>query len=122
MGRVLIHLYMAQFINRLMEAVPLGAAGEAGTALPGDTRSLQRHLCVTQLGRCLGLQHALSPDRKLALIHELKQHYRHGLQFGKLLLKSELFILSMGLDSDSIFCYNEFDVLPQSCSNAQNYE
>ncbi|KAF5906862.1 N-alpha-acetyltransferase 25, NatB auxiliary subunit, partial [Clarias magur] len=79
-----------QFINRLMEAVPLGAAGEAGTALPGDTRLLQRHLCVTQLSRCLGLQHALSPDRKLALIHELKQHYRHGLQFGKSCLKTEL--------------------------------
>lgn len=77
---------MAQFINRLTEVVPLGAVGEAGTALPGDTRSLQRHLCVTQLSRCLGLQHALSPDGKMALINELKHHYHHGLQFGKLLL------------------------------------
>lgn len=77
---------MAQFINRLTEVVPLGAAGEVGTALPGDTRSLQRHLCVTQLARCLGLQHALSPDGKMALISELKHHYHHGLQFGKHLL------------------------------------
>ncbi|XP_060764677.1 N-alpha-acetyltransferase 25, NatB auxiliary subunit isoform X3 [Neoarius graeffei] len=79
-----------QFINRLTEAVPLGAANEAGMALPGDTRSLQRHLCVTQLGRCLGLQHTLGPDGKLALIQELKHHYRHGLQFGKSCLKTEL--------------------------------
>lgn len=96
MGRVLIGLCVAQFINRLTEAVPLGAEGEAGMALPGDTRALQRHLCVTQLSRCLGLQHALSPDGKLALIRELKCHYHHGLQFGKLLLESELFISSMG--------------------------
>lgn len=87
MGCVLIVLCMAQFINRLMEAVPLGTVGEAGMALPGDTRSLQRHLCVMQLSRCLGLQHALSPDGKLALISELKHHYHHGLQFGKTLLK-----------------------------------
>lgn len=86
-----------------MEAVPLGAANEAGMALPGDTRSLQRHLCVTQLGRCLGLQHALGPDGKLALIQELKHHYRHGLQFGKLLLKNGLFIPSM----NKVQCHDE---------------
>ncbi|KAL6472506.1 hypothetical protein MHYP_G00186940 [Metynnis hypsauchen] len=79
-----------QFINRLTEAVPLGEAGEDDVALPGDTRTLQRHLCVAQLGRCLGLQHALDTDGKLALIRELKIHYRHGLQFGKNCLKTEL--------------------------------
>lgn len=66
-----------------MEAVPLAAPGEDGVALPGDTRALQRHLCVTQLSRCLGLQHALSTEGKLGLIKELKVHYHHGLQFGK---------------------------------------
>uniref|UniRef100_A0A672SKL3 N-alpha-acetyltransferase 25, NatB auxiliary subunit n=1 Tax=Sinocyclocheilus grahami TaxID=75366 RepID=A0A672SKL3_SINGR len=71
-----------QFINRVMEAVPLGAPGEDGVALPGDTRALQRHLCVTQLSRSLGQQHALNTEGKLGLIKELKAHYRHGLQFG----------------------------------------
>uniref|UniRef100_A0A8C1BQ61 N-alpha-acetyltransferase 25, NatB auxiliary subunit n=1 Tax=Cyprinus carpio carpio TaxID=630221 RepID=A0A8C1BQ61_CYPCA len=72
-----------QFINRLMEAVPLCAPGEDGVALPGDTRALQRHLCVTQLSRSLGQQHALNTEGKLGLIKELKAHYQHGLQFGK---------------------------------------
>uniref|UniRef100_A0A8C2HP78 N(alpha)-acetyltransferase 25, NatB auxiliary subunit n=1 Tax=Cyprinus carpio TaxID=7962 RepID=A0A8C2HP78_CYPCA len=71
------------FINRLMEAVPLCAPGEDGVALPGDTRALQRHLCVTQLSRSLGQQHALNTEGKLGLIKELKAHYQHGLQFGK---------------------------------------
>uniref|UniRef100_A0A671NDW4 N-alpha-acetyltransferase 25, NatB auxiliary subunit-like n=1 Tax=Sinocyclocheilus anshuiensis TaxID=1608454 RepID=A0A671NDW4_9TELE len=75
-----------QFINRLMEAVPLGAPGEDGVAFPGDTRALQRHLCVTQLSRSLGQQHALNTQGKLGLIKELKAHYRHGLQFGKYVL------------------------------------
>uniref|UniRef100_A0A672SKP4 N-alpha-acetyltransferase 25, NatB auxiliary subunit n=1 Tax=Sinocyclocheilus grahami TaxID=75366 RepID=A0A672SKP4_SINGR len=79
-----------QFINRVMEAVPLGAPGEDGVALPGDTRALQRHLCVTQLSRSLGQQHALNTEGKLGLIKELKAHYRHGLQFGKSCLKTEL--------------------------------
>ncbi|XP_036383509.1 N-alpha-acetyltransferase 25, NatB auxiliary subunit-like [Megalops cyprinoides] len=81
-----------QFINRLMETVPLQAPGEegAGLALPEDTRALQRHLCVLQLSRALGLQHALDPAGKLALIQELKARYRHGLQFGKACLKTEL--------------------------------
>ncbi|RXN26394.1 N-alpha-acetyltransferase auxiliary subunit-like isoform X2 [Labeo rohita] len=79
-----------QFINRLMEVVPLGAPGEDGVALPGDTRALQRHMCVTQLSRSLGQQHALNTEGKLGLIKELKAHYRHGLQFGKSCLKTEL--------------------------------
>ncbi|KAK2823304.1 hypothetical protein Q7C36_019904 [Tachysurus vachellii] len=87
---LLVRDQRVQFINRLTETVPLRAPDDAGTVLPGDTRSLQRHLCVTQLSRCLGLQHALGPEGKLALICELKHHYRHGLQFGKSCLKTEL--------------------------------
>ncbi|XP_059400362.1 N-alpha-acetyltransferase 25, NatB auxiliary subunit isoform X3 [Carassius carassius] len=79
-----------QFINRLMEAVPLCAPGEDGVALPGDTRALQRHLCVTQLSRSLGQQHALNTEGKLSLIKQLKAHYQHGLQFGTSCLKTEL--------------------------------
>ncbi|KAI2660234.1 N-alpha-acetyltransferase 25, NatB auxiliary subunit [Labeo rohita] len=73
-----------------VQVVPLGAPGEDGVALPGDTRALQRHMCVTQLSRSLGQQHALNTEGKLGLIKELKAHYRHGLQFGKSCLKTEL--------------------------------
>ncbi|XP_012685727.2 N-alpha-acetyltransferase 25, NatB auxiliary subunit [Clupea harengus] len=81
-----------QFANRLMEGVPLGSGeeGGVGAGLPGDTRALQRHLCVTQLSRALGLHHALDTDSKLQLIVQLKAHYQHGLQFGKSCLKTEL--------------------------------
>ncbi|KAJ8286216.1 hypothetical protein GJAV_G00035910 [Gymnothorax javanicus] len=81
-----------QFINRLMETVTLSPAGDdsVGVAVPGDGRVLQTHLCVTQLSRALGLQHGLEPSGKQALIQELKTRYRHGLQFGKACLKTEL--------------------------------
>uniref|UniRef100_A0AAQ6A1W2 N-alpha-acetyltransferase 25, NatB auxiliary subunit n=1 Tax=Amphiprion ocellaris TaxID=80972 RepID=A0AAQ6A1W2_AMPOC len=71
-----------QFINHLSEAVPLGEQGEEGFAFPEDTKALQRHLCVCQLSRALGLHHSLDIDGKLRLITELKAHYRHGLKFG----------------------------------------
>uniref|UniRef100_A0A4W6DFL4 N-alpha-acetyltransferase 25, NatB auxiliary subunit n=1 Tax=Lates calcarifer TaxID=8187 RepID=A0A4W6DFL4_LATCA len=86
---VLQSLYMT-FINRLSEAVPLGEQGEEGFAFPDDTKALQRHLCVCQLSRALGLHHSLDVDGKLRLIAELKAHYRHGLKFGKNALKTEL--------------------------------
>ncbi|XP_011603060.1 N-alpha-acetyltransferase 25, NatB auxiliary subunit isoform X1 [Takifugu rubripes] len=79
-----------QFINRLSEAVPLGEQGEEGFAFPEDTGALQRHLCVCQLSRALGLHHALNPEGKLRLIAELRAHYRHGLKFGSNALKTEL--------------------------------
>uniref|UniRef100_A0A673CPJ8 N-alpha-acetyltransferase 25, NatB auxiliary subunit n=1 Tax=Sphaeramia orbicularis TaxID=375764 RepID=A0A673CPJ8_9TELE len=72
-----------QFINRLSEAVPLGEQGEEGFAFPDDTKALQRHLCVCQLSRALGLHHCLDVDGKLRLITELKAHYHHGLKFGE---------------------------------------
>uniref|UniRef100_A0A8C1BMZ0 N-alpha-acetyltransferase 25, NatB auxiliary subunit n=1 Tax=Cyprinus carpio carpio TaxID=630221 RepID=A0A8C1BMZ0_CYPCA len=91
-----------QFINRLMEAVPLCAPGEDGVALPGDTRALQRHLCVTQLSRSLGQQHALNTEGKLGLIKELKAHYQHGLQFGdQNMLWQCLGLLEEGLSNSS---------------------
>uniref|UniRef100_A0AAY5KAD4 N-alpha-acetyltransferase 25, NatB auxiliary subunit n=1 Tax=Esox lucius TaxID=8010 RepID=A0AAY5KAD4_ESOLU len=70
-----------QFRNRLEELVPLGEAGEDGFRFPGDTKALQRHLCVCQLSRALGLQHALDTEGKLSLIAQLKAHYHHGLRF-----------------------------------------
>ncbi|XP_038129023.1 N-alpha-acetyltransferase 25, NatB auxiliary subunit [Cyprinodon tularosa] len=79
-----------QFINRLSEAVPLGEQGEDGFTFPEDTKSLQRHLCVCQLTRALGLHHSLDVPGKLRLIAELKAHYRHGLKFGSGALKTEL--------------------------------
>uniref|UniRef100_A0A7N6ASF8 N-alpha-acetyltransferase 25, NatB auxiliary subunit n=1 Tax=Anabas testudineus TaxID=64144 RepID=A0A7N6ASF8_ANATE len=71
-----------QFINRLSEAAPLGERGEEGFAFPEDTKALQRHLCMCQLSRALGLHHSLDVDGKLLLITELKAHYHHGLKFG----------------------------------------
>uniref|UniRef100_A0AAX7UVC8 N-alpha-acetyltransferase 25, NatB auxiliary subunit n=1 Tax=Astatotilapia calliptera TaxID=8154 RepID=A0AAX7UVC8_ASTCA len=71
-----------QFINHLSEAVPLGNQEEEGFAFPEDTKALQRHLCVCQLSRALGLHHSLDVDGKLHLITELKAHYHHGLKFG----------------------------------------
>lgn len=62
--------------------VPLGEQGEDGFAFPEDTKSLQRHLCVCQLSRALGLHHSLDVSGKLRLIAELKAHYHHGLKFG----------------------------------------
>ncbi|XP_071030325.1 N-alpha-acetyltransferase 25, NatB auxiliary subunit-like [Oncorhynchus clarkii lewisi] len=79
-----------QFRNRLGELVPLGEVGEDGFGFPGDTKALQRHLCVCQLSRVLGLQHTLDTEGKLCLITELKAHYHYGLQFGKSCLKTEL--------------------------------
>ncbi|KAF4108499.1 hypothetical protein G5714_011258 [Onychostoma macrolepis] len=45
---------------------------------------------LMELSRSLGQQHALNTEGKLGLIRELKAHYRHGLQFGKSCLKTEL--------------------------------
>uniref|UniRef100_A0A8C5E2G7 N-alpha-acetyltransferase 25, NatB auxiliary subunit n=1 Tax=Gouania willdenowi TaxID=441366 RepID=A0A8C5E2G7_GOUWI len=92
--KLYLHLLPAeqhhQLINRLSESVPLGEATNGGFSFPDDTDALQRHLCVHQLSRALGLQHALSTDQKLRLIEELKAHYRHGLKFGENALKTEL--------------------------------
>ncbi|XP_061658118.1 N-alpha-acetyltransferase 25, NatB auxiliary subunit [Syngnathoides biaculeatus] len=85
---IYLHLLAAdqhvQLVNRLSEAAP------AGPAFPDDTKALQRHLCVRQLSRALGLHHALDAAAKLRLIAELKAHYRHGLKFGTNALKTEL--------------------------------
>ncbi|KAF7648446.1 hypothetical protein LDENG_00156870 [Lucifuga dentata] len=79
-----------QLVKRLSEAAPLGPQGDEGFAFPEDIKQLQRHLCVCQLSRALGLHHDLDVDGKLRLITELKAHYRHGLKFGKNALKTEL--------------------------------
>uniref|UniRef100_A0A8C8LW08 N-alpha-acetyltransferase 25, NatB auxiliary subunit n=1 Tax=Oncorhynchus tshawytscha TaxID=74940 RepID=A0A8C8LW08_ONCTS len=85
--KIYLHLLPPEQRSQL---VPLGEAGEDGFGFPGDTKALQRHLCVCQLSRALGLQHALDTEGKLRLITELKAHYHHGLQFGKSCLKTEL--------------------------------
>lgn len=66
----------------MSEVVPLGEQGEEGFVFPDDTKSLQRHLCVCQLSRALGLHHSFAVSEKLHLITELKAHYHHGLKFG----------------------------------------
>ncbi|KAF0046069.1 hypothetical protein F2P81_002598 [Scophthalmus maximus] len=92
--KIYLHLLPAeqhvQFINRLSKAVPLREQGEEGFSFPEDTKALQRHLCLCQLSRALGLNHSLDVDGKLRLITELKAHYRYGLKFGKNAVKTEL--------------------------------
>ncbi|XP_072310388.1 N-alpha-acetyltransferase 25, NatB auxiliary subunit [Eucyclogobius newberryi] len=91
--RIYLHLLSpeqhVQFINCLSEAVPLAEPGE-GYAFPEDTKALQRHMCLCQLSRALGLHHSLDVDGKLKLISELKARYHHGLIFGENALKTEL--------------------------------
>ncbi|XP_037122001.1 N-alpha-acetyltransferase 25, NatB auxiliary subunit [Syngnathus acus] len=88
---VYLHLLAAeqheQLVERLRRAAP---TGPDGSDFPDDTEALQRHLCVCQLSRALGLHHALDAAAKLRLVAELKAHYRHGLKFGKNALKTEL--------------------------------
>ncbi|XP_068609025.1 N-alpha-acetyltransferase 25, NatB auxiliary subunit [Brachionichthys hirsutus] len=79
-----------QFINRVSETLPLAEQGDDGFALPEDTKALQRHLCVCQLSRALGLHRSLDVEGKLRLVAELKAHFRHGLKFGANALKTEL--------------------------------
>ncbi|XP_061783480.1 N-alpha-acetyltransferase 25, NatB auxiliary subunit [Nerophis lumbriciformis] len=87
---LLSHDQHVQFINRLSESAPVGQPGPEALSFPDDTKALQRHLCVCQLSRALGLHHALDTAGKLRLIAELKAHYRYGLKFGKDALKTEL--------------------------------
>nr|XP_006640345.2 PREDICTED: N-alpha-acetyltransferase 25, NatB auxiliary subunit isoform X1 [Lepisosteus oculatus] len=87
---LLIPAQHVQFINRLMETVPLSTPPEGSVALPADIKALQRHLCVLQLAHSLGLHHSLDMQHSIDLINELKTRYRHGLEFGKSCLKTEL--------------------------------
>uniref|UniRef100_A0A8U8B216 N-alpha-acetyltransferase 25, NatB auxiliary subunit n=1 Tax=Geospiza parvula TaxID=87175 RepID=A0A8U8B216_GEOPR len=79
-----------KFIRQLLDVIPLAAAAENEVALPGDIKALQQHLCVVQLSRLLGIYHAMEKKQKLAVVRELMLRYRHGLEFGKSCLKTEL--------------------------------
>ncbi|KAI1233090.1 hypothetical protein IHE44_0006285 [Lamprotornis superbus] len=79
-----------KFIRQLLDVIPLVAAAENEVALPGDIKALQQHLCVVQLSRLLGIYHAMEKKQKLAVVRELMLRYRHGLEFGKSCLKTEL--------------------------------
>ncbi|KAE8635295.1 hypothetical protein XENTR_v10002573 [Xenopus tropicalis] len=78
------------FINRLLGSLPLNRAAESEIALPEDTKALQRHLCVVQLMRLLGIYHKMDKLEKQDAVREMTERYRHGLQFGKSCLKTEL--------------------------------
>uniref|UniRef100_U3K2W8 N-alpha-acetyltransferase 25, NatB auxiliary subunit n=1 Tax=Ficedula albicollis TaxID=59894 RepID=U3K2W8_FICAL len=79
-----------KFIQQLLDIIPLVAAAEDEVALPGDIKALQQHLCVVQLSRLLGIYHTMDKKQKLAVVRELMLRYRHGLEFGKSCLKTEL--------------------------------
>uniref|UniRef100_A0A8C2S373 N-alpha-acetyltransferase 25, NatB auxiliary subunit n=1 Tax=Capra hircus TaxID=9925 RepID=A0A8C2S373_CAPHI len=71
-----------KFINQLLGVVPLSTPTEDKLALPADIRALQRHLCVVQLTRLLGLYHTMDKNQKLSVVRELMLRYQHGLEFG----------------------------------------
>ncbi|XP_064128292.1 N-alpha-acetyltransferase 25, NatB auxiliary subunit isoform X2 [Loxodonta africana] len=79
-----------KFINQLLGVVPLSTPTEDKLALPADIKALQRHLCVVQLTRLLGLYHTMDKSQKLNVVRELMLRYQHGLEFGKSCLKTEL--------------------------------
>uniref|UniRef100_A0A452TUU7 N-alpha-acetyltransferase 25, NatB auxiliary subunit n=1 Tax=Ursus maritimus TaxID=29073 RepID=A0A452TUU7_URSMA len=72
-----------KFINQLLGVVPLSTPTEDELALPADVRALQRHLCVVQLTRLLGLYHTMDKNQKLSVVRELMLRYQHGLEFGE---------------------------------------
>ncbi|MEE6503871.1 hypothetical protein FKM82_004997 [Ascaphus truei] len=78
------------FINRLLGSLPLSPPAEGDLALPADIKALQRHMCVIQLTRLLGLYHKMDKPQKQAAVQEITMRYRHGLEFGKSCLKTEL--------------------------------
>ncbi|OXB64168.1 hypothetical protein ASZ78_002098 [Callipepla squamata] len=79
-----------KFISQLLEVIPLSSTTESEIALPADIKALQQHLCVVQLSRLLGVYHAMDKKQKLTVVRELMLRYRHGLEFGKTCLKTEL--------------------------------
>ncbi|XP_038630065.1 N-alpha-acetyltransferase 25, NatB auxiliary subunit isoform X1 [Scyliorhinus canicula] len=85
-----LRLCYSEFINKLMEVVPLSVTTESDLALPGDVKAMQRHMFVIQFARLLGLHETLEQTRKLRLVEELMQRYKHALKFGKSCLKTEL--------------------------------
>ncbi|XP_053553147.1 N-alpha-acetyltransferase 25, NatB auxiliary subunit-like, partial [Bombina bombina] len=78
------------FINRLLGSLPLTPPEDSEFALPADIKALQRHLCVVQLTRLLGLYHKMDKSQKQSAVREMTMRYRHGLRFGKSCLKTEL--------------------------------
>ncbi|XP_053135416.1 N-alpha-acetyltransferase 25, NatB auxiliary subunit isoform X2 [Hemicordylus capensis] len=79
-----------KFINQLLGVIPLSAPTEGKLTLPANIKALQQHLCVMQLTRLLGLYHTMDKTQKLDAIRDLMLRYRHGLDFGKSCLKTEL--------------------------------
>ncbi|XP_053329156.1 N-alpha-acetyltransferase 25, NatB auxiliary subunit [Spea bombifrons] len=78
------------FINRLLGSLQLTTVAAGELALPEDIKALQRHLCVVQLTRLLGIYHKMDKAQKQEAIREMTARYRHGLVFGKSCLKTEL--------------------------------
>ncbi|XP_063820433.1 N-alpha-acetyltransferase 25, NatB auxiliary subunit isoform X1 [Pseudophryne corroboree] len=78
------------FINRLLGSLPLTPSAEGDLAFPEDIKAMQRHLCVVQLARLLGLHHKMDKAQKQDAVREMTVRYRHGLKFGRTCLKTEL--------------------------------
>jgi len=58
-----------------------------------QAKSVQRHLTLLQLSRCVGVHQDMLTSQRLELVDELCQHYDAGLQLGRLsLLQTHLVI------------------------------
>nr|DBA23203.1 TPA: hypothetical protein GDO54_014139 [Pyxicephalus adspersus] len=73
----------SSFINRLLGSLPLTPQAEGEFALPEDIKAMQRHLCVIQLSRLLGLHEKMDRAQKQEAVREIIFRYRHGLHFGE---------------------------------------
>ncbi|XP_072043976.1 N-alpha-acetyltransferase 25, NatB auxiliary subunit-like [Amphiura filiformis] len=80
----------SSFIQSLLDTVKLEKAEGAEIAFATEAKQMQRHICVVQMTRHLGLHSNLSAEETLALIKELVQRHQRGLSFGKELLKTDL--------------------------------
>uniref|UniRef100_A0A8C5PD91 N-alpha-acetyltransferase 25, NatB auxiliary subunit n=1 Tax=Leptobrachium leishanense TaxID=445787 RepID=A0A8C5PD91_9ANUR len=78
------------FVNRLLGSLPLPNPEDGGLAFPEDTKALQRHMCVVQLSRMLGIYHKMDKVQKQEAVQEMTLRYRHGLTFGLSCMKTEL--------------------------------
>ncbi|KAM5194655.1 N-alpha-acetyltransferase 25, NatB auxiliary subunit isoform 2-T2 [Mantella aurantiaca] len=120
----------SNFINRVLGSLPLTPPTEGEFAFPEDIKAMQRHLCVIQLTRLLGLHEKMDRAQKQEAIREIIIRYRHGLQFGKSCVKTELqfsdyycligahFLLDLWIDGEDWAVWHALTLLEEGLSNS----
>ncbi|KAJ8312970.1 hypothetical protein KUTeg_010343 [Tegillarca granosa] len=79
-----------EFITYISQTLEFNQLEESSIKYPLDAKQMQRHLTILQLKRYLGMYDKCSVEEKISLAKELLDRYKHGLQFGKTLLKTEV--------------------------------